>query len=617
MANCPDAAGSFNNTGGNGLPSTPTAPVNPYKPAEFCVGTFTITQGDCAGTENTYQEQLAAQALSISGAPVNVFKLLGVHEQGRLVDLTGNGEAIGPGSPGNAFDSLAPAWTSPEAGLNVLNRPSFIGYDFGVRKTSFNLPENAPGIGDAQHITSFKIQQTVSTGRALQVRIERSDGNFSVNPLNIQFTGAGNGTVQNYIQGAETRPGYFTLIANTPTQFSVMFSETSGTTPVGLATVNKQFNSLQGSFTVVSGSTPFIAGDMFTVPLDMEWKRVDIVNLPNYDAVTPLIRVKQSAPSRYWRLVPTSFTGVSTNTPWVVDTVQFFDYQQTSLDDVQDGLFMENRDRDYASASLQVKAAYQPFDAVSDLSKFGFQMADIYSFTISFAEMVRTLGRPIVVGDVLELPSEVQYDQHLRPVRKFLEVSDTGWSAEGFTTGWKPIIFRFQAQQLIPSQEHRDILGTVQTQKYSIDDVTFMNGIEQISTLPLTVSEQNNAEAVQSVPEKGTNVREEASGTNRFSAPGTYDGVGLYVEDGLPPDGHTYTEGFKLPDVAGQVDGAFFRLNYAPDTKIPARLYKFSGVKNKWIYVETDRRSERSAHTPSQLSILNLSTQQSLTSKKI
>ena len=211
----------------------------------------------------------------------------------------------------------------------------------------------------------------------------------------------------------------------------------------------------------------------------------------------------------------------------------------------------------------------------------------------------------------------MQYDHNLRPVRKFLEVSDVSWSSEGYTTSWKPILYKFTAQQLIPSQEHRDILGTADTQKYTIDDAKFFEGIEQIQTAPLTTTEANKQDALTAAPEKGTNVREYASGTDKTNAPGTYDGRGYFVEDGLPPDGAPYTTGFKLPDVGTATDGEFFRLEYDPQLKIAARLYKFSALKNKFIFVETDRRSEQSSHRPSQLEILNRTQTMSLTSKGI
>lgn len=623
ITDCPAGAGSINdptngggadNPGGGGLPTTPTPP-NPYVPPELCIGDFTITQGECADIENSYQESLAAENLNISGAPLNLFKLLGVHEQGKLIDLTGTGHPIASsGTAANAFDALAAEWVSDETGLDVTGTPAYIGYDFGVRQTSFGQDENAPGIADAQHITSIRLTQGPDADtRVRQIRVERSDGSYKIDPAKVQFTGVGNGAFGQFVPGYASVPGMFMATANNATTFTIAFVSNSGTTILGVATVGVQFNAPQGSFTITAGSTPFAVGDFFTAPVDLAWYRVDVVNVP--DVPVALIALKQSAAARYWRIVPLVFAGVMTGDPWVISKLELFDYQSTRLDNIQDTLYMENRDRDYANASIQLKVAYQPFDGMNDLSKFGFQIADVYTFTTSFAEMVRRLGRPIVVGDVIELPSEMQYDHNLRPVRKFLEVSDVAWSAEGFTTGWKPIMYRFTAQQLIPSQEHRDILGTADTQKYVVDDGTFFSGIEQIQTAPLTVTEANRADAIEAVPEKGTNVREAASGTNRFNAPGTYDGVGPYVEDGLPPDGQAYTEGFKLPDVASATDGDYFRLNYDPKLFIAPRLYKFSGIKNKWIYVETDRRNQRSAHKPSQLEILNLSDTRSLTGK--
>lgn len=604
ITECPDGAGTVNN-GGLQAPA-------PYVPPELCVGNFRITQGDCALPENTFQESLAAEALEISGAPLNVFKLLGVHEQGKLIDLTGSGQGIASsGEAALAFDAAASAWASDEMGIEVLTAPAWIGYDFGVRQTSYGQEEHAPGVAAAQHITSFKIDQPGPV-RVRQVRVERSNGGYAINQATIQYTGVGNGTVTGFSAGVNAKQGAFMLMALSPTQFSVSFVTSSSTTIVGVANVGQQFNSLEGSFTISAGTTPFASGDMFTVPVELSWYRVDVVNLP--DVPTATISIRQSAPSRYWRLVPTVFTGGPADR-WYVDKLQLFDYQATNLDTIQDTLWMENRDRDYARTSAQLKGSYQPFDGMSDLSKFGFQVADVYTFTVSFAKMIEQLGRPIVVGDIIELPPELQYDHNLRPVRKFLEVNNVGWSAEGFTTGWKPILYRFTGQQLLPGQEHRDLLGTVDTQKYAIDDGSFFDGIEQIQTAPLTATEANQAEAVQAVPEKGTNVREYASGTNRFHQPGSYDGVGPYVEDGLPPDGAPYTSGFKLPDVAGQADGAFFRLEYDPKLNIAARLYKFSAVKNAWLYVETDRRNQRSAHKPSELAILNLDDQRSLSSK--
>lgn len=604
LADCPDAAGSINNPDNNDDTSTDT----PYVPPELCTGTFNITDGSCADQENSYQETVAAGALEASGATVNIFKLLGIHEQGKLVDLTGNGEALGSGTPANAFDELVGDWVSATTGMTVITTPEFIGYDFGIRQTSYGQPENFPSQPAPQHITSFRIKQSLTAStRALQVRVDRSDGNFFVDPLKILFTGTGTGSISQFLAGYDSKPGSFILIADNSTTFQVMYLHQGQTTVLGIAKVGVQFNSAEGSFTVIQGSTPYATNDMFTIPVEMEWLRVDVVNLPNV-AAPALIRIKQSKPSRFWRLVPLSFAGATTNDSWVVEKLELFDYQATTLDDIQDTLLMENRDRDYAKSSIAIKAAYTPFDGSVDLSKFGFQMADVYAFTVSFASMVAALGRPVVVGDVLEVPTEMQYDHNLRPVKKFLEVTDTGWAADGRTAAWKPIIFRFQASQLVPSQEHRDILGTVDTQKYVIDDGTFFAGIEQIQTAPLTVAENNEMEAEAAVPEKGTNIREFASGTNIYGKPGSYDGRGLMVEDAFPKDGKPYTEGFKLPAKESAHDGDYFRLIYPPEMNIPARLHKFSLAKFSWVFIEQDRRGQRNSHKPSQQAVFDTTT---------
>ena len=606
ITSCPDGVGSVNN-GSN--PANPS-PAPAYVPsAEICVGTFNLTQ-----CQDNYQEQVAAENLNISGAALNVFKLLGVHEQGRLVDLVGTGAALN-GSI-DAFNSLAMNWESNQNGMSVLTAPAWVGYDFGTIKTSYGQEAYSSPAPNAQHITSFRINQPTNGQRALQVRVERSTGGFKADPAKIQFTGLGNGTIENFAPGINSALGTLMLTALNSTSFTVFFTGDT-TVVVGVCKINVRFSSVYGSFLIKAGTVPFVTGDMFSIPVELDWLRVDVVNLPDSDA-SALIRIKQSAASRFWRIVPTSFSGVIQNNPWEISKLELFDFQATTLDDIQDQLFLENRDRDYARQSIQFKVSYTPFDAISDLSKFGFQVSDVYTFTTVFSTMVRALGRPIVVGDVLEVPSEMQYDHHLRPVRKFLEVTDTGWAADGFTTGWRPLTFRFQASQLIPSQEHRDILGTVDTQKYAVDDSQFFSGLQQIQTGLLTSTESTNAEAELAVPEKGEQSREQASGTNRFRQPGSYDGVGLYVEDGLPPDGHPYTEGYNnLPDVASASDGDFFRLNYDQRLGIPARLYKFSAIKNRWLFVEQDRRAERNSMRPSQLEVFNQPSVLSLTSKKI
>ena len=604
LNDCSNANGIINNPDDD----TGLTPVAPYVPPELCVGEFTISQGDCGITENNYQEELAAEVLNISGAPVNIFKYLGIHEQGKLIDLVGHGKAVGS-DPGvaNVFNLNLPEWQSEAKGLQVVTQPAFIGYDFGMKATSQGQLTMIPGAPEAKMITSIRIQQPISGNRALQLRIDQSTGDLLVNPNNIRTTGnIGDGELVEIEPGSAATLGEISLFADSPTAFTVIFRSSMGDVKMlGSATVGKRFLSTYACFTIKQGSIPFQDGDNFAIPVELNWRRVDVVNVPNVDAPIT-IPLRQSSPARYWRIVPVVFQGVTIpDASWIVSTVELFDVAGPSLDDIQDTVFMENRDREYARSCIQIKAQYTPFDAVSDLSKFGFQIADIYTFTTSFAVMVSKLGRPIVIGDVIELPSELQYDHHLRPVRKFLEVTDVGWSADGFTTGWKPIIYKFQAQQLIPGQQHQSLFGNVATQKYGVSDDQMFAGLQQINTTPLTSMEHNAAEALESVSKTGIDHLEFRSGTDWMGTPGTYDGLEYGMQNAIPPDGQEYSIGFKLPPIDTATDRDFFRLEYDPALRLPARLYQFSALKGSWIHIETDQREIVSSHNKNQRRVFN------------
>ena len=65
-------------------------------------------QSECIKTrDNTYIENLQIESLEIAGAPINIFPLMGIHNQGSTIDLIGAGYPLSSGTP---------------AGYNVLDR---------------------------------------------------------------------------------------------------------------------------------------------------------------------------------------------------------------------------------------------------------------------------------------------------------------------------------------------------------------------------------------------------------------------------------------------------------------------------------------------------------------
>ena len=78
----------------------------------------------------------------------------------------------------------------------------------------------------------------------------------------------------------------------------------------------------------------------------------------------------------------------------------------TSLTSIQDLLFLENRDRKYDTSIYTMRTIYRINDNDFDLTQFGlFLTGDTMFAVFHLSDMVQTIGRKLMVGDVLELPN--------------------------------------------------------------------------------------------------------------------------------------------------------------------------------------------------------------------
>jgi hypothetical protein len=548
--------------------------------------------------------------------------MLGIHEQG-----TGSQNAKGrlisstayPGYPVTGINSGSSEWRSLQQGAAVAGA-AWIGIDFSTGPAGSDAAPNRQwGTVGSINITQSNVPQLW----ARQVKVEISDG--TTEPSATAFSGAGNGSLLNVQTGEGAEPGIVTLTAISATVFEVQVTQQNGTViDLNTATVGEDFWSTVLNFKIVAGSVSFAVGDTFSISIGYKWTRTGIYNLVQSPSAQ-VLNFSSPLTVRAVRIIPTLFAGTQS---WAVLSLDFLDSTATDINNIQDLFFNENRDRDYSSTPLLLKAQYAPTDSISDLSKFGLNIMDQYSFTVSFAVMVQILGRPIVTGDIIEVIPELQYDHNLRPIRKFLEVTDTGWASEGYSPSWTPMMYRFAAQQALPSQETRDIFGTLDTQKFLVADSVLTNGIgSQLDTTPLDAVQDNARVVEKIIPETGSDDMQFIQGSPLPVAVPSGNPVGqppaaqhrgkqgIYIEDGYPPEGIAYGEGYSLPDAAGATDGEYFRLSYPASTKLAARLYRFSAVKNRWIYQETDRRGEYSSHRPSVRTILESPTRQPLGKK--
>ena len=138
-------------------------------------------------------------------------------------------------------------------------------------------------------------------------------------------------------------------------------------------------------------------------------------------------------------------------------------YSNDSERNIQDLLFLENRDRKYDKSIYNMRGHYTIQDNDFNLSQFGmFMTNDTIYMTFHINDMVQRLGRKIIAGDVFELPHLRDYwpldDTIPVALKKFYVVQETSRAAEGFAQTWWPHLWRCKCAPMVDGQEYRDIL---------------------------------------------------------------------------------------------------------------------------------------------------------------
>lgn len=145
------------------------------------------------------------------------------------------------------------------------------------------------------------------------------------------------------------------------------------------------------------------------------------------------------------------------------------DYTQPQYDkldptNIQDLLFLENRDRTYDPNIYRLRGHYNVQNLDFDLSQFGlFLNNDIIFITVHYNDMIDIIGRKLMVGDVIELPHLLDYNplRDTIPValKRFMQITDANYASEGFSQTWYPHLWRIKCEPLVDSQEFSQILS--------------------------------------------------------------------------------------------------------------------------------------------------------------
>lgn len=276
---------------------------------------------------------------------------------------------------------------------------------------------------------------------------------------------------------------------------------------------------------------------------------------------------------------------------------------------VQDLLLLENRDRDYDENIYIIRGIYNLQDNDFNLSQFGlFLSNDIIFMTIHINASVKTLGRKIIAGDVIELPhlaDEYALNGYDFSLKRFYVVEEVTRASEGFSQTWYPHLYRLKLKQMPASSEFQDILDKPAGENTDLTNEDLLSTINTDMEINNAVIAQAEADARLSgydtshfytlqIDENGKTelvttdmTTLDASASSEFAdrihqTPEREGYSGYLLGDGLAPNGEVFGSGISFPISAIKGD-YFLRLDFKPN-----RLFRFDGTR--WIKVEDNVR---------------------------
>lgn len=135
----------------------------------------------------------------------------------------------------------------------------------------------------------------------------------------------------------------------------------------------------------------------------------------------------------------------------------------TAVTNIQDLLFLENRDRTYETDIIRLRGHYNVQNHDFDLSQFGlFLNSDVIFVVVHFNTMIELVGRKLMVGDVIEVPhllDDYPLNTALKySLKRYYQITDTNWASEGYSLTWYGHLWRIKCEPLTDSQEFSQIL---------------------------------------------------------------------------------------------------------------------------------------------------------------
>jgi len=304
-------------------------------------------------------------------------------------------------------------------------------------------------------------------------------------------------------------------------------------------------------------------------------------------------------------------------------------YSSTSETQIQDLLFLENRDRKYDPDVYILRGVYNIQDTDFNLSQFGlFLQNDTVFISFHINDTVEKIGRKLIAGDVIELPhlkDEFALNDLQFALKRFYVIEEISRASEGFSVTWYPHLYRAKCKPLVDSQEYKEILDGVAGEGSDLTLRDVLSTYEKEMQITQAVLDQAESDAPKSgydtsryyhlqkdtdgnaelvtvdsdivaqysadrgepaLDENGNPVLDENgdpvyAGANASTQNQTMDGKyydGYITEDGIPANGAPFSAGIAFP-VSPTLGQYCLRKDYLPN-----RLFRFNG--SRWVKIE-------------------------------
>lgn len=257
--------------------------------------------------------------------------------------------------------------------------------------------------------------------------------------------------------------------------------------------------------------------------------------------------------------------------------------EELPVTEIQDVVFLENRDRRYSQDVHEIRGTYNVADQDFDLRQFGlFLTGDNIFIEFHTNDMVALLGRKIMPGDVLELP-HLRDDTMLeegKSVNKFYVVEDASRASDGYSSSWYSHLWRVKTAPLTNAPEFSEIMDKVAQDPFGLDTGNTLGDLLTNGNKEIEINEQIVAEARERVHARNFETQ------HFYVVPG--DELGdqypwIFAGDGIPPNGAELVgSGWNFPLESNEGD-YFLRTDYMPHT-----LYRKTG--SRWAMQELDYR---------------------------